>query len=86
MKAPPSLHGWLRWAAVGSVGLLGLQLWVHAEPQARPRRVADEEEALKTKQRIEKQLDEILAVQADILKRYDELMAELEIVKVRASR
>ena len=48
-------------------------------------RAANAEDEAKVK-RLNKQLDEILEVQATILQRYDELMAELAIVKVRASQ
>ena len=82
-------------AAIGCMGLLGLQVWVRAEPQSqdggtgapRPRasRVTNEDDEAKAK-RIEKQLDEILAVQEAILKRYDELMEELQIIKIRATQ
>ena len=76
------------------MGLLGLQVWVHAEPQSqdgstgaprpRPIRVTNDDAEAKAK-RIDKQLDEILAVQEAILKRYDELMEELRIIKIRAT-
>lgn len=74
---------WQYLGAIGCIGLLGLQVWVYAEP--RPSRATNTNEEMEAK-RIDKQLDEILAVQETILKRYDELMEELQIIKIRATR
>ncbi len=91
----PTQRPWRWLAAVGCLVLLGLQMWVYAKPQSqgggteepRPRsiRVTNTNEEI-TAKRIDKQLDEILEVQTAILKRYDELMEELQIVKTRATR
>lgn len=75
---------WRYLAIVGCLCVLGLDNGVGA-PRPRSPRVTGADEEAKVK-RLNKQLDEILEVQAAILKRYDELMAELEIVKVRASQ
>ena len=77
-----------RWVAAAScLAVLGLHVLVRAEEPSRMIRhlpVTDEE--MKAKQRIDKQLDKILEVQGAILQRYDELMEELQVVKVRASQ
>lgn len=93
MTRVPSTHAlWRGLTAISFAGVLGLQVGVDAEPnsaggESRARRVdvasAEQEKTLKD---INKQLDEILEVQAAILQRYDELMQELQAVKVRASR
>jgi len=80
----PTKRLWRYLAAIGCLGLLGLDNGTGA-PRARPSRVtAADDEAKVT--RINQQLDEILAVQEAILKRYDELMEELQVVKIRASQ
>ena len=77
-----------RWVVAAScLAVLGLHVLVRAEQPSRPiRQLPATDEELKAKQRIDKQLDEILEVQAAILQRYDELMEELQVVKVRASQ
>ena len=74
---------WRYLAIVGCLCVLGLDSGVGA-PRARPSRVTAADDEAKIK-RINQQLDEILAVQETILKRYEELMEELQVVKVRAS-
>ena len=86
---------WPSIMVIGCLGLYGLPAGVRAEPssvvgdprvgRARQESVTnvDEEKQLKE---INKQLDEILEVQTTILQRYDELMEQLQIVKVRSSR
>lgn len=75
---------WRYLAIVGCLCVLGLDNGVGV-PRARSPRVAGTDEEAKVK-RINKQLDEILEVQAAILKRYDELMEELRIVKIRSTQ
>ena len=75
---------WRSLAAIGCLGLLGLDNGTRV-PRAHPSRVTVANEEAKVK-RINQQLDEILAVQEAILKRYDELMEELRIVKIRATQ
>jgi len=75
---------WRYLAIVGCLCVLGLDNGV-GSPRAPSPRVTGTDEEAKVK-RINKQLDEILAVQETILKRYDELMEELRIIKVRASQ
>jgi len=84
MKTSSRFQRWV--VVVGCLGVLGLQVWVGAEPQSRPFQGHTTDEEMQAKQHIEKQLDEILEVQAAILARYDELMEELVAVKARASR
>jgi len=73
MKTPQRF--WRYFAIAGCLCVLGLDKGTTTD--------AEDEAKLK---RINKQLDEILEVQATILKRYDELMEELRVVKVRASQ
>ncbi|MDP3703551.1 MAG: hypothetical protein Q8R78_04125 [Candidatus Omnitrophota bacterium] len=75
---------WRCLAVVGCMCVLGLDS-SPGVPRPRPVSVTNVDEEKKLKD-INKQLEEILEVQATILTRYDELMAELDIVKVRASR
>ena len=80
MNARPRL--WQYLAVMGCASLVGLQALAHAE--RRPNQATDVEQENRDK-RINQQLDKILAVQETILKRYEELMEELQVVKVRAS-
>jgi hypothetical protein len=68
---------------MGCVGLLGWQVVAYAQRRATQLPPAEQERQAK---RINAQLDEILAIQETILKRYDELMEVLRIIKVRASQ
>lgn len=91
-RAQPSLP-WL--AMTSGIILLGMTIRLHADPRTSdgsagvsrgrpvPATSDDEDQDIRA---ITKQLDEILEVQAVILQRYDELMEELQVIKVRASR
>ena len=75
------------------VVVCGLQGPVHvqaqgdATPKSRPRSApAAQEDGDQQAREINRQLDEILEIQATILARYDELMEEIVAVKARASR
>jgi hypothetical protein len=77
---------WRCLAAIGCLCVLGVDNPAGA-PRGRPRPdlgVGSEEEA-KLK-RLNKQLDDILEVQAAMLKHYDELVEELRTVKIRATQ
>ncbi|MFC1631008.1 hypothetical protein ACFL2I_00455 [Candidatus Omnitrophota bacterium] len=47
---------------------------------------SQKEQASLDQLKIERQLDQVLANQAEILKQFEEIKQELEIIKVRASR
>ena len=77
---------WRCLAAIGCLCVLGVDNPARApRGRSRPDSGVGSEEEAKLK-RLNKQLDDILEVQAAILKRYDELMEDLRIVKVRASQ
>ncbi|MFC1699200.1 hypothetical protein ACFL1I_04490 [Candidatus Omnitrophota bacterium] len=50
------------------------------------RAFSQKEQASLDQLKIERQLDQVLANQAEILKQFEEIKQELEIIKVRASR
>ena len=87
---------WWRLLAVGGLALaLGMGLWINTEAPARAaepksgsrssRASENEETAGKTNAKVAAKLDEILENQQQILKRLDQVMEELKIVKIRAT-
>lgn len=92
-RAGPGRVG-LGWPALGGVCLLvfGLAVWLHGSPSARARgsekRGAPPAQGLDEEyvRQLEQELDGILATQQTILDRFDDILQELDIVKVRAMR
>ena len=76
---------WRQVAGCVGIGLVSMAAWGAAATAPKGEGPSAEEYEAQMK-RIEKTLDEILEVQAGILARYEELMQELQIVKIRVSR
>lgn len=75
---------WVLGASAAALLLGGFGVWVDAETASR--RAATEAEGKLNAKQIEEKLDEILAVQANVLREFDEVMEDLRIIKVRVSR
>lgn len=79
---------WLWWASVAVLLAIGVQQAVIAqETTARRSRVPSAGAAASGPEfaRLEKRLDEIAATQAQILQKFDVVMQELRIIKIRAT-
>ena len=89
MRIPRTFGAHARLLGLG-IGL-GVCLWSAAGSRAASRDVLDGAKQTESsvssqaKNSIEKKLDEILANQAAILQRFDQVMEELRIIKVRAT-
>ena len=64
----------------------GLGLWTYAETGSKSAAATPEAETKLNAKQIEEKLDEILAVQANVLREFDDVMEDLRIIKVRVSR
>ena len=85
---PIQTQGWRNGVLGASAAalLLGMAgVWVDAETGSKSATTPEAETKLNAKQ-IEEKLDEILAVQANVLREFDNVMEDLRIIKVRVSR
>ena len=76
---------WLLGAGAAVLIVAGLGLWADAETGSKSAATPEAETKLNAKQ-IEEKLDEILVVQANVLREFDNVMEDLRIIKVRVSR
>ena len=80
---------WRNWVpGVGAAALLLSMAggWVDAETTSKSVGATPEAETKLNAKQIEEKLDEILAVQANVLREFDNVMEDLRIIKVRVSR
>ena len=79
-------RNWLLGASAAVLLLGGAGMWVDAETGSKSVGATSEAETKLNAKQIEEKLDEILVVQANVLREFDNVMEDLRIIKVRVSR